>query len=60
MQRLKIRSFTFIFVPGQVGVRGNEKADRFAALATKSENQPMEYVDIIYNLKNIGRWNYFR
>lgn len=44
--RSKIRSVTFIFVPGHASVRANERADRLARFVTIDDGQPIDCADI--------------
>ena len=53
--RSRVIRVTFIFVPGHVGVCGNERADKLAGLATVSEGLPMDRADILNNIRDIGR-----
>jgi ribonuclease HI len=54
-----IRKVTFIFVPGHAGVQGNERADRLADCAVIKDGQLMDRADIVNNLIEIGRKDYF-
>jgi hypothetical protein len=45
----------FIFVPGHAGVRGNERADTLAAMATVVDGQVMDRADILNALREVGR-----
>jgi ribonuclease HI len=60
LQRSAIRRVTFIFVPGHMGVVGNERADRLAGSATISEGQPMDRSDILNTLREVGRKDDFQ
>ena len=55
-----IREITFIFVPGHAGVRGNERADRLAGLATISEGAAMDRSDILHALRESFRTEEFQ
>lgn len=46
-----------MFVAVHAGIRGNGRADRLTGLAIMSEDQGIDHVDIIYNLRD---WRIFR
>ena len=50
-----MKNFTLNFVPGHIGVVGNERADRLAGSATISDGQPMDRTDILNALIECGR-----
>jgi hypothetical protein len=48
-------SICAIFVPGHVGVRGNERADRLAGTAVISDSRAMDHADMLHALREAGR-----
>lgn len=44
-----------MFVPGQAGVRVNERADSLAGFAAISEGKPLDHADTINDLGDIER-----
>jgi len=55
VQRSMLQKVTFIFVPGHVGVRGNEGADRLAGTAIIFGGRAMDRVDILNAVTEKGR-----
>ena len=54
LQVSTICRISLVFVPGHMGVVGNEMADRLAGSATISEGQPMDRADILNALIECG------
>ena len=55
IEKSKIGRATFVYVPGHAGVRGNERADMLAGTAIVEEGQPMDKVDIINAIMEVGK-----
>lgn len=55
LRRSKVRSITFIFVPGHSGAGGNERADELAGLAIIDDVQPVDHADIVNAFSGLGR-----
>ena len=55
LQASTICRITLVFVPGHIGVVGNERADRLAGSAAISEGEPMDRADIVNALIERGR-----
>jgi hypothetical protein len=53
--RSSICKVTFIFVPGHVSFKGNERADTLTNCAVIGDGQPMDRADLVNNLMEIGR-----
>lgn len=47
--------YMFIFIPGHIGVLGNEMVARLAGIAIVSEGQPVNSADIINSLRELSR-----
>jgi hypothetical protein len=47
-------STSFIFVPGHAGVRGIERADRFAGTGVISYGRAMDHADVLHALREAG------
>ena len=55
LMQSKTQKIVFIFVPGHAGVKGNERADKLAGMATLSEGVSMDRADIINALSDSAR-----
>lgn len=55
VQRSKIRSLTFMLMPGHSDTRGYERAYRMTGCATILVGQRLYHADISINLKDTGR-----
>lgn len=45
MKQLRLTEISFIFVPEHTGVRGNERADRLAGIATVVIRRAMDWAN---------------
>ena len=57
LKRSTLSNICFIFVPGHVGVKGDEKADQLAATATVGSGRAMDRSDVLNALREVGRAN---
>jgi hypothetical protein len=55
LRRSTVHGVTFIFVPGNAGVSGNELADKLASSATIADGQPMDHAGIVNALRDLCR-----